>query len=108
MWKRWIREYLPTISRRTKWFKESKPLQTGDLVIIVDEGVRNSWVRGKVLRTYPGKDGRVRVADVQTSGGVLQRAAAKLAVLDIAGSGTAEGSLQQYESGNVGDGPTLY
>lgn len=107
IWTRWIKEYLPTISRRTKWFKDTKPLEVGNLVIIVEDGIRNSWVRGKVLRTYPGKDGRVRAADVQTSGGVLQRPASKLAVLDIAGNGITEGSLQQYGSGNVGDSPHL-
>lgn len=107
IWTRWIKEYLPTISRRTKWFKDTKPLEVGNLVIIVEDGIRKSWVRGKVLRTYPGKDGRVRAADVQTSGGVLQRPASKLAVLDIAGNGITEGSLQQYGSGNVGDSPHL-
>ncbi|XP_062558174.1 uncharacterized protein LOC134223053 [Armigeres subalbatus] len=32
-WRRWIRKYLPTIARRTKWFEEVKPIGVGDLVI---------------------------------------------------------------------------
>ncbi|XP_055643157.1 uncharacterized protein LOC129779607 [Toxorhynchites rutilus septentrionalis] len=26
-WKRWVLEYLPTLTRRTKWFNETKPIQ---------------------------------------------------------------------------------
>ncbi|XP_055614692.1 uncharacterized protein LOC129761013 [Uranotaenia lowii] len=36
-WKRWIEGYLPTIARRTKWYHDVRPLQEGDLVVIVDE-----------------------------------------------------------------------
>ncbi|XP_055918440.1 uncharacterized protein LOC129950533 [Eupeodes corollae] len=35
-WKRWIAEYLPTLTRRTKWLTPAKPLEVGDLVLIVD------------------------------------------------------------------------
>ncbi|XP_053685748.1 uncharacterized protein LOC128735282 [Sabethes cyaneus] len=42
-WKRWIREMLPTLTRRTKWFGEVKMVAVGDLVLIVDDGKRNCW-----------------------------------------------------------------
>lgn len=83
-WTRWIKEYLPTITRRTKWFKEVKPVEDGDVVIVVDEGTRNGWIRGRVVRTLPGKDGRVRQADVETSTGILRRPVTKIAVLEVA------------------------
>ncbi|XP_062713993.1 uncharacterized protein LOC134290806 [Aedes albopictus] len=82
-WKTWIKSYLPTIARRTKWFVDVRPLQVGDLVIIVDETVRNGWLRGKVTKTYPGIDGQVRKVDVQTETGMLQRPAIKVALLDV-------------------------
>ncbi|KXJ83866.1 hypothetical protein RP20_CCG028086 [Aedes albopictus] len=82
-WSRWIKEYLPTITRRTKWFKDVKPVEEGDVVIVVDEGTRNGWIRGRVARTLPGKDGRVRQADVETGSGILRRPVAKIAVLDV-------------------------
>ncbi|XP_058827460.1 uncharacterized protein LOC131687395 [Topomyia yanbarensis] len=44
-WRRWIREYLPVISRRTKWFGEVRSVKQGDLVIIIDDGLRNGWVK---------------------------------------------------------------
>lgn len=37
-----------------------------DLVVIVEEGVRDSWIRGKIVRVSPGKDGRSQAVDVQT------------------------------------------
>ncbi|XP_028161685.1 uncharacterized protein LOC114359071 [Ostrinia furnacalis] len=37
-WKRWVREYLPTLTRRDKWFKaDSRPLAVGDIVIVADD-----------------------------------------------------------------------
>lgn len=83
MWRRWITEYLPTIARRTKWFKGVRTIKEGDLVVIADEKVRNRWLRGRVARVYPGKDGTIRKADVMTTGGILSRAVAKLALLDV-------------------------
>ncbi|XP_053691744.1 uncharacterized protein LOC128740235 [Sabethes cyaneus] len=82
-WQRWIREYLPTIARRTKWFLGGKPLKVGDLVFIVDEGKRNSWVRGQVVELLLGKDGTARQALVKTQNGIIRRPAIKLAVIDI-------------------------
>ncbi|XP_062704047.1 uncharacterized protein LOC134286450 [Aedes albopictus] len=101
-WTRWVKEYLPTITRRTKWFVDTKPVSAGDLVVIVDDRVRNGWIRGQVLRVFPGRDGRCRSANVQTATGVLRRPVAKLAVLDVAGN--AREDTEQYGSGNVQDG----
>ncbi|XP_058456626.1 uncharacterized protein LOC131434023 [Malaya genurostris] len=99
-WSRWIKEYLPTITKRTKWFKDGKSIQVGDLVVVVKDRVRNGWLRGRVVRVYPGRDGRVRKAAVMTTNaGVLDRSVAKLAVLEV--GGTAEVDFKQYGSGNV-------
>ncbi|XP_062715911.1 uncharacterized protein LOC134291768 [Aedes albopictus] len=101
-WVRWIKEYLPTITKRTKWFVDSKPVSAGDLVMIVEDRLRNGWIRGRVLRVFPGRDGRCRSANVKTSTGVLRRPVAKLAVLEV--EDTARGGTEQYGSGNVQDG----
>lgn len=79
-------EYLPIIARRTKWFEEVKPIEVGDLVIVVEEKVRNGWLRGRVVKVKEGSDGRVRAAVVQTAGGLMERPVAKIARLDIVGS----------------------
>ncbi|XP_058816594.1 uncharacterized protein LOC131679861 [Topomyia yanbarensis] len=83
-WKRWVRDYLPVISKRTKWFKEVKPITIGDIVVIVDNQLpRNSWPKGRVIAVNRSKDGLIRSAAVQTAGGIYERPAVKLAVLDV-------------------------
>lgn len=80
-WQRWIAEYLPTITRRTKWFHPVKPIAVGDVVIVVDpELARNRWPKGRVLSVKTSSDGQVRSAVVQTSSGLYERPATKLAV----------------------------
>ncbi|XP_055632531.1 uncharacterized protein LOC129773008 [Toxorhynchites rutilus septentrionalis] len=71
-WHRWLKEYLPTISRRTKWFTDTRPVEIGQLVLIADEGKRNSWLRGRVIEIRTAPDGRVRQATVQTTTGLLK------------------------------------
>ncbi|XP_058839405.1 uncharacterized protein LOC131694906 [Topomyia yanbarensis] len=103
-WKRWVREYLPTLTRRTKWFKETKPIEPGDLVIVIDVSKRNGWVRGRVKDILPGKDGRVRQAIVQTTGGLFRRSVSNLAVLDVSRDGNAELGTHRYGEGDVTTG----
>lgn len=93
---------MPTLSRREKWFGETRPIKEGDLVFVVDEGTRNRWQRGRVVRTHPGKDGQVRRVDVRTVNGVLpNRAVVRLALLDVAVDGDAEETLQATRGENV-------
>lgn len=83
-WKRWVTDYLPEITRRTKWFQSTKAITTGDVVVIVDPKLpRNCWPKGRIISTKSGRDGQVRSATVQTSTGVYERPVAKLAVLDV-------------------------
>ncbi|XP_055584746.1 uncharacterized protein LOC129737610 [Uranotaenia lowii] len=90
-WRRWLIEYIPMLTRRAKWFDAVKPLEQGDIVIILDETSRNSWTKGRVVKTFPGADGQVRRALVQTNTGIFERPTVRLAVLDVKGkSGSRE------------------
>ncbi|XP_058448835.1 uncharacterized protein LOC131428812 [Malaya genurostris] len=83
-WRRWLSDYLPTLTRRTKWFNPVKPIAVDDLVVIVDpQAPRNTWPKGRVVDVSHSKDGQVRWASIQTTGGILERPAVKLAVLDV-------------------------
>ncbi|XP_055623054.1 uncharacterized protein LOC129766511 [Toxorhynchites rutilus septentrionalis] len=83
-WKRWLSDYLPEITRRTKWYADEKPISVDDIVVIVDPNLpRNSWPRGRVIATHPSKDGRIRSATVKTSTGDYDRPVTKLAVLEV-------------------------
>ncbi|XP_062714070.1 uncharacterized protein LOC134290872 [Aedes albopictus] len=86
-WNRWLKEYLPVITRRCKWFQDVKDIEVGDLVFVVNGKLKNQWVRGRVTEVYAGRDGRVRQALVQTSTGVIRRAVVNLAVLDVLDKG---------------------
>ncbi|XP_075170238.1 uncharacterized protein LOC142242552 [Haematobia irritans] len=83
-WRRWVKEMIPTLTRRNKWFEKVKPIEVGDIVLVVDENAeRNSWIKGRVIEVITAKDGQVRRAKVKTINGEIERPAAKLAVLDI-------------------------
>ncbi|XP_062703670.1 uncharacterized protein LOC115259000 [Aedes albopictus] len=88
-WKRWLSDYLPEITKRSKWFNKTDPVTVGDLVVITDPKLtRNCWPKGKVIEVHPGRDGEVRSATVRTSTGVYVRAVTKLAVLDVRREGS--------------------
>ncbi|XP_062557767.1 uncharacterized protein LOC134222623 [Armigeres subalbatus] len=104
MWERWLKEYLPTLNHRPKWFEERKSLEAGDLVFVVDGKNRKNWVRGRVEKIIEGSDGRIRQADVKTSDGkVHRRAVANLAVLEVLDgkSGISGEATGCYGLGNV-------
>ncbi|XP_062537655.1 uncharacterized protein LOC134205975 [Armigeres subalbatus] len=105
-WARWIREYLPVLTRRTKWHEEVRPIREGDMVFIIGESIRNRWPRGKVVQVIPGRDGRIRQVDVQTTTGVLRRPVAKLALIDVLPASNPAGLAQHYVEGNVAGGVT--
>ncbi|XP_065085710.1 uncharacterized protein LOC135707754 [Ochlerotatus camptorhynchus] len=103
-WARWIKEYLPVMSPQSKWFGEVRAVQVGDLVMIASEKERNSWTRGRILRVYPGRDGRIRRVDVQTAVGIQQRPVSKLAVLNFTEDSGIAGRNGSNTGGGVRDG----
>lgn len=84
-WKRWVREILPSLARRTKWYEDSvSQIAVNDVVIIVDEHTkRNTWAKGIVIDVHHGKDNVVRSAVVKTGNGIFTRPVIKLAKLDV-------------------------
>ena len=73
-WKRWLREYLPSLTERRKWRRNVPNLAIGDLVLAVDENSpRGRWPLGRVTHVLPGDDGRVRATEVRTKGGTYVR-----------------------------------
>ena len=81
-WKRWRREYLPTIALRQKWPDKERNFQNGDLVLVVDDGVpRGKWRMGQVISTFPDPNGVVRQVEVKTGVSVLRRPIVKLCLI---------------------------
>lgn len=84
-WRRWTVEYLPELTRRSKWFDQNvSNLEVSDMVIVIDEQLpRNSWPQGKIINTFKSADGNVRKATVQTAHNSYMRPVTKLARLDV-------------------------
>lgn len=86
-WSKWSREYLPTLIKSSKWFRDSgeRAIQVGDVVIMVDpDGPRNLWQKAIVVNVYPAKDGRIRIVDVRNSNHTIyRRHVSRLIVLDV-------------------------
>ncbi|XP_053964298.1 uncharacterized protein LOC128867221 [Anastrepha ludens] len=84
-WKRWMQEYLPCLTRRSKWFHPPiRPIEINDVVVIVDNNAkRNSWPKGIVIDLHRGKDGEARSAVVKLANGLCTRPVIKLAKLDV-------------------------
>ena len=84
-WKRWLREYAPTLVERKKWLLERKNLQVGDVVLVVDDqSPRGHWPMGLVIEVRKDKSGTVRSAQVKTSSNVYLRPVSKLCLLEQA------------------------
>lgn len=82
-WSRWIKEYIPLLQQRTKWTTVRRNLKVNDLVLITDANeARSKWLLGRVIRVFPGKDDRVRSAELKTKGSNLIRPIHKLCLLE--------------------------
>ena len=64
-----MKEYLPQIGSRAKWYFRNHNLRVGDVVIVIYPGtVRRLWNVGRIEQTYPGPDGLVRVVNARVNG----------------------------------------
>ncbi|CAM1300082.1 Uncharacterised protein at_DN2014 [Pycnogonum litorale] len=62
-WSRWVKEYLPTLQERRKWFKPQRNICIGDIVLIADDKVsKNCWSMGRVTNVYKDDKDIVRMA----------------------------------------------
>ena len=83
-WSRWIREWLPSLRKRTKWTELKKDVIDGSVVLIVDlDAPRRSWPLGRVMETYAGKDGHIRTVKVRMNGKDYIRPIAKICPLEL-------------------------
>ena len=82
-WKRWVKEYLPTLQLRSKWKDIKDNLKENDVVIMIDENMpRKKWCLGRVEKVFPGKDGLVRSVQVKTQNNTLTRPVDKLCLIE--------------------------
>ena len=87
-WKRGMQEWLPSLQVRQKWFSLSRNLQEDDVVVVVSpDSPRGCWPLGRIVKTYPGPDGFVRVVDVRVGKTVLKRPVTRICPLERGSDG---------------------
>lgn len=60
-WRRWRREFLPTLQERQKWLHTEPNLRPGDIVTVIDDGEpRSRWPLARIVDVSPSADGLVR------------------------------------------------
>ena len=82
-WRRWLKEYLPTLQVRQKWHNSRRNLAVNDLVLVCDvTSTRGHWPLGLVQEVSKGRDGLVRSCRVRVNGTVKVRPITKLCLLE--------------------------
>ena len=82
-WERWVKEYLPTLQVRQKWFRPRRNFAIGDIVLVRYQTMpRNYWPLGKVIEVNSGRGGLVRSVKVKSKGRILTRPVDKLCMLE--------------------------
>lgn len=83
-WSRWMKEWLPMLNIRTKWFEPKRDVKVGELVLVISaDQPRGHWPLGRVIEIFPGKDEHVRVAKVQVGQQTFMRPITKLAPIEV-------------------------
>ena len=64
-WRKWTRDYFPSLLIESKWHTAHRDVKVGDVVLIQDSNlVRGNWKLGKVITAKPSKDERVRRVEI--------------------------------------------
>lgn len=83
-WRRWSREVVPELQRRTKWFKSLPELvKVNSLVLVKDDNLPPlQWMLGRVIVLHTSADGVVRSVTLKISNGhSIKRSVHNLCVL---------------------------
>ncbi|UYV73139.1 hypothetical protein LAZ67_10001934 [Cordylochernes scorpioides] len=81
-WKKWSQDYLNLLQARPRWHRTHQDLQSGQLVLMKQDSTPpHHWPLARIIKTYKGPDGHVRVVDLKTPKNVLKRPITKIAPL---------------------------
>ena len=65
-WKKWIRDFFPSLIIRSNWHMKNRNAHVGDIIIMQElNALRGHWKLGKVSKVYTSEDGVIRNVDVQ-------------------------------------------
>ncbi|XP_073823116.1 uncharacterized protein [Musca autumnalis] len=81
-WKKWHHEYINELQVRNKWTASNTNIGVGSMVLVHEDNIPpQKWLMGRLTNIIPGRDGRIRVADVKTTRGIIRRPIHKLALI---------------------------
>ncbi|XP_073841504.1 uncharacterized protein [Musca autumnalis] len=81
-WKKWHHEYINELQVRNKWTASNSNIGVGSMVLVHEDNIPpQKWLMGRLTNIIPGRDGRIRVADVKTTRGIIRRPIHKLALI---------------------------
>ena len=85
-WRRWVREYLPSLQERQKWHKKQRNFAKDDIVLVLDDNKpRSSWPLGRIMEVHTNRnDGLVRSVKLKTSTSELVPPVHKIVLLEAA------------------------
>ena len=83
-WRRWVKEYLPTLQERQKWFRPRRNFQIGDIVLLTDEkSPRGLWPLARITSVKTSqRDRLVRSVTLKTKSSTLERPIDKIVLLE--------------------------
>ena len=81
-WHRWLKEYVPLLTKRKKWNVKNRNFQVGGLVLIAETGVpRSTWPLARIIEVKISSDSTLRVAEVKSHHRVYVRPTVSLCLL---------------------------
>ena len=85
VWRRWSKEWLPSLAPRSKWRKDGINVNVDDVVLVHEPNLkRGEWLLGRVKKVFSGADGKVRVAAIQTKDNLITRSINRLSIVEPA------------------------
>lgn len=105
-WKTWSKEYVELLQTRQKWQEKKPNIKVGSIVVISEDNLPPCrWSLGRVVATYPAKDGLIRVVDVKCGNTILKRPIHRLGLLPILENGEYNDQLNasKVPASNAGE-----
>ena len=82
-WRRFIKEYIKSLNKRTKWFRDQINFEVGDLVLIHQNNIpRSHWPLLRITKAFPSNDNVLRLVEEKLPNSFMIRPTASLYLLE--------------------------
>ena len=80
--KKWLKEYLSSLTIRKTWKYYYRNTETNNLVLLKEGNISRSHYPLDRVKMYPGKDGAVKTVKVKLSNNMLVRPVGKVCLME--------------------------